>query len=76
MVYNQSISGSWVNFRSIIRSTAVETQLAVYIVWHCTSSISITVRPGLESVNGVTDIHGQVDRFDFLIAVEIIEADG
>ena len=27
-------------------------------------------------MNGVTDVHGQVDGSDFLIAVEIIEADG
>jgi hypothetical protein len=34
------------------------------------------MRPKLKSVNGVTDVHGQVDGSDFLVAIEIIEADG
>ena len=39
-------------------------------------STSFIVRPRLKSVNCIADIHSQVDRPDFLIALEIIEADG
>ncbi len=40
------------------------------------SAKSVVVRPHFQSMNGVTNVHGQVDGSDFLITLEIIEADG